>query len=326
MTGSRPVTPRVLILGWGFLGGAIGERLLADGMTVTGLTRSQTWRTEAARAAGARIVVGDAHQAAVLDSALREVDHVVYSIGGHTPGGAAAHPSEAALAMLLPLIAVLEALHERPHVSLTYMSSGGAVYGNPVRLPVRETDAARPISPYGASHLAAEGYAQMSARRSGSMLQIVRCSNVYGPYQPHGRDQGVVAIFLDRISKGVPIQIFGDGSALLDYVYVGDIADAVSRIVAGGVDTGTINLGSGVGLTVLEIAHAISAAAGKDAIIDHQPERSFDIRSSVLDISRARSLLDYSPRDFAYGLTATVAAYLQGARGQSLDQSTLVNR
>ena len=118
MTGSRPVTPRVLILGWGFLGGAIGERLLADGMTVTGLTRSQTWRTEAARAAGARILVGDAHQAAVLDSALRDVDHVVYSIGGHTPGGAAAHAAEAALAMLLPLIAVLEALRERPHVSL----------------------------------------------------------------------------------------------------------------------------------------------------------------------------------------------------------------
>ncbi len=165
----------------------------------------------------------------------------------------------------------------------------------------------------------------MSALRSGSMLQIVRCSNVYGPHQPDGRDQGVVAIFLDRISKGDPLRIFGDGSALLDYVFVGDVADAVSRMVAGRIDTGTINIGSGVGLTVLEIAHAIIAAAGKAAIIEHQPERSFDIRSSVLDIGRARSLLDYSPRDFASGLKATVAAFFQDARGQSLDQGILAN-
>ena len=116
----------------------------------------------------------------------------------------------------MPQMDALRLLRERSHVSLTYMSSGGAAYGNPLRLPVGETEVVRPISPYGASRLAAEGRAQMSARRSGSMLQIVRCSNVYGPHQPLGRDQGVVAIFLDRISKGDPIRIFGDGSALLD--------------------------------------------------------------------------------------------------------------
>ena len=326
MTGSGTRSPRVLIIGWGFLGAAIGQRLLTGGLSVTGLTRSPTWRTEVAHGDGARMLYGDARHAELLDNALRDADHVVFSVGGHTPPTAAAHPSEAAMAMLLPLLAVLEALRERPHVCLTYMSSGGAVYGNPIRLPVRETDATRPISPYGASHLAAEGYAQMSARRTGSMLQVVRCSNVYGPYQPHGGDQGAVAIFLHRVNLGQPIRIFGDGSALRDYVFVDDVADIVSRIIVDRVDTGTVNLGSGSGLTVLEVAHAVSAALGKDAIIDYQPERSFDVRAIVLDIGRLQSLLTYTPTDFADGLAATAAAHAQDARGRSVDPGTLVNR
>lgn len=126
------------------------------------------------------------------------------------------------------------------------MSSGGAVYGNPLRLPVSETDAPRPISPYGASHLSAETYAEMASRRSGSLLQIARCSNVYGPRQAHGGDQGAVAIFLHRINHGQPIKVFGDGSALRDYVFVEDVASVVSRLVADRIEAGTVNVGSGV--------------------------------------------------------------------------------
>ncbi len=245
MTGSEPVT-RVLVIGWGFLGSAIGQRLLADGRRVRGLTRSHTWRTDAGSRAGADITVGDARDAAILDEALRDIEHVVFAVGGHSPPTAAAQPSAAAMEMLLPLLAVIEALRERPHVGLTYMSSGGAVYGNPLRLPVSETDAPRPISPYGASHLSAETYAEMASRRSGSLLQIARCSNVYGPRQAHGGDQGAVAIFLHRINHGQPIKVFGDGSALRDYVFVEDVASVVSRLVADRIEAGTVNVGSGV--------------------------------------------------------------------------------
>lgn len=319
-------TPRVLIVGWGFLGAAIGQKLLADGLAVTGLTRSQTRRTEFALEAGVRILFGDARDTELLDKAMRNVDHVVFSAGEHTPPRAAAHPGQAAMAMLLPLLAVLEALRERPNVGLTYMSSGGAVYGNPIQLPVRESDAARPISPYGASHLAAEGYAEMSARRAGSMLQIVRCSNAYGPHQSHTGDQGAVAIFLHRINQGLPIRIFGDGSALRDYVFVDDVANVVSHIVAKRIDTGTVNVASGLGLTVLDIAEAVSLAVGKDAIIQYEPERSFDVRSIVLDIARVQSLLEYSPIRFGKGLAATAAAYHQDAKDQPVGPTTVVGR
>ena len=324
MAGSGKVTPRVLIVGWGFLGAAIGGRLLADGVDVTGLTRSRTWRSEAGRAEGARIVVGDARDSVIVEDAIYDVDHVVFSAGGVTPPSAAADPPGATMGMLLPLLGVLESLRDRPNVSLTYISSGGAVYGDPVHLPVSESDATQPISPYGASHLAAEIYAQMYGRRSGAALHIVRCANVYGPYQAHDRDQGAVAVFLDRISRELPIRIFGDGSALRDYVFVADVADVVARIVVGGLDVGTVNLGSGRGLTVLEIVRAISDAAGKPAHIDFAPGRDFDVRGVILDISRLQSFIAYRPTDFVRGLALTAASYSQTVLGRATAQTEIL--
>jgi UDP-glucose 4-epimerase len=226
--------------------------------------------------------------------------------------------------MLLPLLTLLESLRDRPQVSLTYISSGGAVYGNPAHLPVSESDPTRPISPYGALHVAAEVYAQMSARRSHAKLRIVRCANVYGPYQAHDRDQGAVAVFLDRISREQPIRIFGDGLALRDYVFVADVADVVARVVLGGLDVGTVNLGSGRGLTVLEIVRAISDAAGKPAHIEFAPGRNFDVRGVILDISRLQSIMAYRPTDFVRGLELTAAAYNETLRGRAVAQTEML--
>jgi UDP-glucose 4-epimerase len=324
MAGSGKVTPRVLIVGWGFLGASIGSRLLADGVGVTGLTRSRTWRGEAGTTEGARMVVGDACDPGILEDAMRGVDHVVFSAGGLTPPSAEANPPAAATGMLLPLLAVLESLRERPHVSLTYISSGGAVYGDPLHLPVSESDATRPISPYGALHLGAEVYAQMHARRTGAPLHIIRCANVYGPSQAHDRDQGAVAIFLDRISREQPIRIYGDGSALRDYVFVADVADVVARIVLGGLEVGIVNLGSGRGLTVLEIVRAISDAAGRRAHIEFAPGRDYDVRGVILDVSRLQSFMTYIPTDFVRGLELTAAAYNGALRGRAAAQTEML--
>jgi len=308
MLGERQASPRVLVVGWGFIGSAIGHRLLAGGVSVTGLTRSRTAATEAGLAAGAHMVVGDASRPELLDETLRGIDHVVFSVGGMSPPAAAAEPVAAVAKTLLPLLCVLEALRHRPHIALTYLSSGGAVYGNPARLPVRETDRTEPVSPYGALHLACEDYAQMYARRFGVRLQILRCSNVYGPNQSSRGDQGAVAIFLDRVARGLPLHVFGDGSALRDYVLVDDVADAVARVIVDRLDVGVVNLGSGRGLTVLDIAEAVGDVVGRRAIIEFASERGIDVRAVVLDISRLQSFITYTPMEFARGLRLTSAA------------------
>ena len=308
-----PEQRQILLVGWGFLGAAFGNRLLADGLGVTGLTRSVTWRTETSRRAGARIVVGDARRPDVLEEALRDVDHVVFCAGGVTPPAAAADPLEAAAAILWPLLTVTEALSQRPQVALTYVSTC-AVYGDPDRLPVGETAPALPIAPYGALHLSAELWAEASARRFGTPLNILRCANVYGPGQAYDRDQGVIEIFLDRISRMLPVAIFGDGLALRDYVLIDDVAAVVARIVEERIDVGTVNMGSGQGRTVLEIVDAISRAVGASAIVERRPSRGFEVGSLVLDICRLRSLIEYAPTDFDRGLDMTAAEYARRRR------------
>jgi UDP-glucose 4-epimerase len=296
-----------LIIGWGFLGAAIGDRLLALGVSVAGLTRSPTECADQSEAAGAHITIGDAARPGVVADLIEHADHVVFSVGGLSPPATADRPSDAAVKMLIPLLTLLEALAQRPHIALTYISSGGTVYGNPGRLPVSETDPTAPISPYGALHLACEDFAQTYSRRCGIRLQIIRCANVYGPRQGSGGDQGAVAIFLERIEHGLPLRIFGDGSALRDYVFVDDVAEVVARIIIDRLDTGVVNVGAGRGLTVLEIADAISDLVGRRADIEFVPDRGFDVREVVLDISRLKSFMSYTPTDFVQGLRATAA-------------------
>lgn len=296
---------RVLIVGWGFLGAAAATGLLAGGIQVVGLTRSETWRTRLARAQGVSVLVGDARDPAIATGAMQGVDHVLYSAGGLLPPLAAEAPLEDAIATLSPLITILEALRRHPSAGLTYVSSGGTVYGNPARIPVRETDPTRPISPYGVSHLAGEMYAQMYARTHGFTLNIVRCANVYGPGQAHHQSQGAVAVFFDRLAAGLPVVIIGDGSALRDYVFIDDVAGAIVRIIAERLAVDIVNLGSGRGHTVIELIEYVSRVVERPAVLDFQPHRKHDVDAIVLDISRIRSFTDYEPTGLERGLEIT---------------------
>ena len=184
---------RVLVVGWGFLGAATGNRLFDRGVDVAGLTRSDSARTHAARARGIEITIGDASDQAVVEETMEGADDVLVAAGGLPPPAATVRPRDDLFSRLSPLLSVLDCLRRNPGVGVTCLSSGGAVYGNPERTPVRESDPAHPVSPYGASCLAAEVYAQTYGRSYGLQVQIVRCSNVYGPGQALDRNQGAVA-------------------------------------------------------------------------------------------------------------------------------------
>jgi UDP-glucose 4-epimerase len=142
----------------------------------------------------------------------------------------------------------------------------------------------------------------------------VRFGNVYGPRQdPHG-EAGVVAIFCNRILEGKPLTIFGDGEQTRDYVYVGDVANAVWRGAifdlppAGTVDTRSFNIGTGVGTSVVELARQLQKAAGSNAEIDFAPRRPGEQQESFLNVDKARDLLGWEPGvSLADGLARTFA-------------------
>lgn len=204
---------------------------------------------------------------------------------------------------VLGTIRILEAAR-RHGAKVVFASSGGAAYGE-CDGPAPESAPLRPLAPYGTSKLCGEEYLSTWNRLYGASHVSLRLGNVYGPRQmPHG-EAGVVAIFMGLLRDGGTPTIFGDGSQTRDYVFVGDVADAMLRAldVPGG---GAYNVGTGVETSVVALYDAVRAASGVDREPSFAPARLGELQRSVLDASYAERELGWRPRhSLADGLAAT---------------------
>jgi len=169
-------------------------------------------------------------------------------------------------------------------------SSGGAVYGEPDSLPILETHRLQPISHYGRTKAMAE---DLLSRCDGQMETVsLRYGNVYGPGQDSSRGNGVVSIFLDSLRRGQRPQVFGDGGQVRDYVFVGDVARA-NQIAVEGKAVGAFNIGSETGHTVKQICRKVADLLNSPLEPVHQPVNTYEVRQSVLDVTRARMVLGW---------------------------------
>ncbi len=253
-------------------------------------------------------MIDDATVQGIVGDALAGVDHVFYCAGGLMPAQSNLDPATDAALALPPLLRVLEELRVRPGVRLTYVSSGGTVYGNPVTIPVPESHPTEPQTSYGVMKLASEKYVLMYARLYGVGVRILRCSNVYGEFQPADRGQGFVAAALARLRDGRPITLFGDGRNVRDFVYAPDVAGVMVALAARSGGPRVLNVGSGEGIEIRELLELLEQVTGTTARIDWQPDRGLDVRRIVLDITALRRELDFAPTPLVDGLTATAAA------------------
>ena len=189
---------------------------------------------------------------------------------------------------------------------LIFASSGGAVYGDTVRVPTPEDEVTAPSSPYGCAKLAGEKYLEALARHRAMELTCLRYANVYGPRQTGRGEAGVIGIFVRHLLAGEECIIFGDGRQTRDFVYVSDVVDA-NVLALESRTPGTYNVGTGVETTVNDV-HALLAwqlAVKRPAV--HQPAKSGEQVRSVLDCSRAQRVLGWSPRiSIEEGLKATL--------------------
>lgn len=190
-------------------------------------------------------------------------------------------------------IAMLAAAHGARKV--IYSSTGGALYGDPERLPVDESHPIRATSPYGTSKRVGEMYLEFVARTTGIDYTILRYANAYGPRQDPFGEAGVVAIFTGRMLNGEQCTIDGDGEQQKDYLYVSDIARAnvLALDKAGGE---AMNIGTGRGTSVNEIFRALQDATGDTTPPAFGPPRPGDVRQIWLDSSRARDILGWEPQ------------------------------
>jgi UDP-glucose 4-epimerase len=211
-------------------------------------------------------------------------------------------PARDADVNVLGTVRVLEAAR-RHGAQVVFSSTGGAIYGE-CDEPAREDGARSPLSPYGTSKLCGEEYLATWNRLYGTGHVSLRFGNVYGPRQePHG-EAGVVAIFMGLLEESGTPTIYGDGRQTRDYVYVGDVVDAVLR--AAGHDGGVYNVGTGVETSVLELYAEIQGATGVEREARHAAPRLGELQRSVLDPAAAQRDLGWRPEtSLADGLRAT---------------------
>lgn len=296
---------RILVIGCGFIGTNIVEELVAAQRSPNVLTRSRPSAAIAASIPADDLYIGDATDPVALGAALDGVDHVVFSAGGLLPAASEKDPDLDARLTLKPVEAVLAALMDRPGVALTYLSSGGTVYGEPATVPVAEDAPTTAFGAYGQLHLAAEAAVIDHARQNDTPVRILRCATVYGPHQHPDRGQGVVVTFLHRIRSGIPVEIFGDGATVRDYVYSGDVARAIVDLLDRRDGPSILNVGSGEGTALRDILALAEAAIGDSATVIRHPQRGFEVERIVLDTSRLRDLIEFGPMSLQQGVALT---------------------
>jgi len=196
-----------------------------------------------------------------------------------------------------------------------FASSGGAIYGETPE-PAPETAVKAPISPYGAAKAAVEYYMFVSRRTFGLPAVALRYGNVYGPRQDPKGEAGVVSIFAGALLSGAAPTIFGTGEQVRDYVYVGDVVNANLRVIdyllAGPPvprtpDDQAFNIGSGVSTSVNELYRMLAGIVGFAGDPVYGDPRPGELMESRLDISRARTVLGFSPEtDFEQGMRKVV--------------------
>jgi UDP-glucose 4-epimerase len=177
---------------------------------------------------------------------------------------------------------------------LVFASTGGALIGA-AEPPVDEDSVPRPLSPYGASKLAGEGYAYSFAKAFGLRTVALRFANVYGPWSE--RKSGVMNMFFRAIHDGEPIVMYGHGTSSRDYTHVDDISRALRLALTTDVPGGTVlHIASGVETPVAELANLCKAAAGvPDHPVKHLPERPGEVDRNFASYDLAAAVLGYAP-------------------------------
>ncbi|MBR3371623.1 MAG: NAD-dependent epimerase/dehydratase family protein [Rhodobacteraceae bacterium] len=282
----------VIIGGNGFIGDEAVRQALASGHRVTSVGRSMKPSVEYA---GAFDYVPGGLGALVDKAALvKTVDAVWHLASSTVPAQATADPRGDAQDNLLPLITLLEEMRRLGQTRLLYLSSGGAIYGPPEQLPIPETHPLRPASAYGATKLAAEAYIRLYQDMYGLRPVVIRPANPYGPGQQKLGVLGAVTTFVNAALNNKPITMWGDGSAVRDFVHVRDLVRLMLATLENPV-IGAYNCGYGQGTSLNTLCDVVEDATGVKIMRNLQPARPFDPLKVVLDISKAKRDLDWSP-------------------------------
>lgn len=271
----------------GFIGRHVVPRLVERGLKVKILLRPSSKSSDLFD--GVSKYEGDITDPDSIDECFWQSDCLIHLAYSGTPqiGSAKDHIEQ----NLIPLIEIIERVRGNPSPRIVFISSA-AVYGASDVSKFAESEPARPISSYGVIKAACENFLLAAAAKGHLRPCILRLSNPYGPGQLPG-PQGVIANFFNKIESGCSIDIYGDGNAVRDFVYIDDVASAIVTACVKSTQ-GVYNIGSGTGTSINDLARRVAATIGKTAIIKRKPARSQEIKTMIFDTECSERHLNWT--------------------------------
>ena len=315
--GNRAV---LVIGGLGFVGVNLTAKLADAGARVRVLTPARERHAEQAarfEQRGIAVFEGDVRDPHIMARQVADQE-VIFNLSGQS--GAVRSMEDPWTDLDVNLrgnLVLLEAIREvAPHAKLV-LAGSRLQYGKPSRLPVAEDDPRDPLCLHAVHKQTAEEYLRLYARLFGIRSAVARVTNPFGPGQPSGRTAyGIINRFIHLALDDQPLTLFGDGSQERDYIYIGDLVDALLRLgVTDASDGRAYNVGSGTGTRMSDVARLIVEIAGSGRIV-HAPwpglTEQIETGDFVADISRVQQEIGWLPRvTLAEGIERTVSFYRQ---------------
>lgn len=245
---------------------------------------------------GVNWIAGQFENQADIISALDKVDLVFHLISTSIPQTSNVNPLldlQQNVSSTLKLLDIVVAQSKMPRI--IFLSSGGTVYGIPVTIPIPEGHPTDPLSAYGVAKLAIEKYLALYGYLHGLDYRILRLANPYGEYQSFTSGQGIIAAIIHKALSHEPVHIWGDGSVIRDYIYIGDVVSALMAMIDYAGPEKLFNIGGGKGYSILDLLQVVGDFLQRDIACEYFPGRTCDVPINVLEINRAKSLLGWSP-------------------------------
>jgi UDP-glucose 4-epimerase len=313
------VTTVLVTGGAGFIGSQLADRLLAEGHRVVSVDDLSTGRIAnlvEARGYGKEFSFFnmDVRADGLASLFERHRPEVVFHLAAQSGvRPSLTDPVHDASVNIMGLLNVLEASVGVGARKVIYAASGGTMYGEPRRLPAKESAApsSKPHSPYGVSKKVGLDYLTYYQRYRGLDFTALALANVYGPRQDPSGEAGVVAIFASRMIAGQAPTIFGDGNQTRDYVFIDDTVHAFVQAIERGSGK-VVNVGTGLETSVNHLYQLLSEITGFAGEPDHGPQPPGELRRMALDIASAPSSIAWKPWTHLEDGLAETVAYLKG--------------
>jgi UDP-glucose 4-epimerase len=286
---------KCLILGGsGFIGSHLVDRLLEDKHSIRIMDKyGERYRSPFKNV---EYVYEDIGNRGILTEVLNDIDVVFHLVSTTTPKTSNDDPVFDVQSNIASTLYFLDQCVQQKIKKFIFISSGGAVYGTPDVLPIAENHTLDPISSYGIVKLTIEKYLSLYHRLFGLDYTIIRPSNPYGERQNPEGIQGVISVFLGKIAKNEPIEIWGDGSVVRDFIYIEDLVNGIFAAATKKTNHRIYNLGSAKGYSLNTIVEIMKSVIDKNINVVYKQGRVFDVPAIYLDIERAKKDLQWTPQ------------------------------